>query len=332
MKNKHLKNILKQYEEKRFLAELELDSRKKLLYSQNKRLAEIESELSTSAINVAKLILTSNTDALNDFISLKSTLQEERTQILKSIGKDADFLTLSFSCSSCNDTGYIESSSGSEFCSCLKQELFNIEINKYNMNSLSKENFDNFNLDFYSNTVAPEKYSSEISPRENITHIKKVAKNFIYNIDNPEEKNLLFKGTAGLGKTFLCNCIANELIKQKRTILYQTAPILLDEIISYRLNKPDANPNIINNTLNADLLIIDDLGTENINNMQFTELFNIINTRLLNRHSKISKTIISTNLSLKDIYTKYGERIGSRIVEHYNICTFFGEDIRFKKI
>ena len=81
----------------------------------------------------------------------------------------------------------------------------------------------------------------------------------------------------------------------------------------------------------ASLLIIDDLGTECVNNMKFTELFNIINTRLLNQKN-ITKTIISTNLSLQNLYNTYDERIVSRIVGNYNICYFFGDDIRFKKI
>ena len=67
-----------------------------------------------------------------------------------------------------------------------------------------------------------------------------------------------------------------------------------------------------------------------MNNMKFTELFNIINTRLLNQH-KITKTIISTNLSLQNLYANYDERIVSRLVGNYDICYFFGDDIRFLK-
>ena len=65
--------------------------------------------------------------------------------------------------------------------------------------------------------------------------------------------------------------------------------------------------------------------------MKFTELFNVINTRLLNQNNHITKTIISTNLNLKDLSMKYDERIFSRFVGYYNICRFFGDDIRFKK-
>ena len=87
----------------------------------------------------------------------------------------------------------------------------------------------------------------------------------------------------------------------------------------------------MDNLLNVDLLIIDDLGTETINSMKYTELFTIINTRLLNQSQKITKTIISTNLDLKTIFSVYNERIASRIIGNYNIYKFFGDDIRFKK-
>ena len=83
--------------------------------------------------------------------------------------------------------------------------------------------------------------------------------------------------------------------------------------------------------LNVDLLIIDDLGTESMNNMKFAELFTLINSRLLPQSNKVTKTIISTNLDMNNLSTIYGERMISRFVGSYNICYFFGDDIRFKK-
>ena len=82
--------------------------------------------------------------------------------------------------------------------------------------------------------------------------------------------------------------------------------------------------------LNVDLLIIDDLGTESTNNMKFAELFTLINSRLLPQSNKVTKTIISTNLDMNNLSTIYGERMISRFVGSYNICYFFGDDIRFK--
>lgn len=130
----------------------------------------------------------------------------------------------------------------------------------------------------------------------------------------------------------MSNCIASELIKNGKTVLYQTAPVLLESVIDYKMNKQKtAIDNIYQAVLNVDLLIIDDLGTESLNSMKLSELFTILNTRILNLNNKTTKTIISTNLSIKDIFNTYEERIGSRIAGYYDIYYFFGDDIRFKK-
>ena len=85
------------------------------------------------------------------------------------------------------------------------------------------------------------------------------------------------------------------------------------------------------NILNVDLLIIDDLGTEKISDSKITELVSIINTRLLNQNHKITKTIISTNLSLEDIKAIYSERVFSRISSHFSMVRLTGDDIRIQK-
>lgn len=130
----------------------------------------------------------------------------------------------------------------------------------------------------------------------------------------------------------MSNCIAQELLKKGKTVLYQTAPVLLESVIDYKMNKQkNLSDNIYDSILTADLLIIDDLGTETVNTMKISELFTILNTRILNFNNRITKTIISTNLSIKDIFNIYEERIGSRIAGYYDIYYFFGDDLRFKK-
>ena len=130
----------------------------------------------------------------------------------------------------------------------------------------------------------------------------------------------------------MSNCIANELLKKGKTVLYQTYPVLLESVIDYKMSKNKSSlDNIYNSVLNCDLLIIDDLGTESLNSMKLSELFTILNTRILNLNNKITKTIISTNLDLNDIFRIYEERIGSRIIGYYDIYRFFGEDLRFKR-
>ena len=330
MNNLILSTLLKNYERKRLYAEKDLETRKNKLYNENPRLQQIDDELSKIGISTAKaLIMSNSTELLSELNKKVKILKEEKTDILKKLYLPEDYLTPNYSCKICNDTGYITQNYSSVMCNCLKQEIFNIEYNKSNIANLDKQNFDNFSLEKYSDKIDKEKYNSEISPRDNIKLIKDICYKFIENFDDPNEKNLLFTGNTGLGKTFLSSCIAKEVIQKDKTVLYQTAPIMLDMIIDYKFNKNNQVDTTYKNLLDVDLLIIDDLGTESLNNIKFTELFNIINTRLLNQNNKCLKTIISTNLSLPILNKTYGERITSRLIGNYNICRFFGEDIRF---
>ena len=330
MNNVILSNLLKEYDQRRLKAERDLEFRKNKLYTENPRLQEIDNELSKIGISTAKALILNNSPELLEELNKNITkLKNEKSTILKKLNLPDDYLLPNYLCKLCNDTGYIQDGNNSVMCNCLKQEIYNAEYNKSNISNLKNQNFENFSLDKYSDEVDVQKYNSEISPRENASLIKNICINFINNFDDPNERNLLFTGNTGLGKTFLSSCIAKEMIDRDKTVLYQTAPVMLDTIISEKFNKNNSSNFSYKNLLEVDLLIIDDLGTESLNNMKFTELFNIINTRLLNANNKCLKTIISTNLSLPILNKTYGERITSRLIGNYNICRFFGDDIRF---
>ncbi len=334
MSSSNLKSLLQEYSLRREKAIDDANNRKESLYKANPKLDEIDVALSKEAIRISKLLLASNDPSLLDDLNKKvDELKKQKADILKSLNVSEDFFKPDFSCKICNDTGYITENGSTHMCNCLKQRLFDIEFNKSNISNLKNDNFENFDLHYYSDEVDEGKYKTKLSPRKNIEKIKDICMHFIDNFDNPDEKNLLFTGNTGLGKSFLSSCIANELLKNGKTVLYQTAPVMLDSIIDFRFGKSisnSSNQNICDNILNVDLLIIDDLGTESMNSVKFAELFNIINSRLLNS-GKVTKTIISTNLSLQNLFATYDERIVSRIVGNYNICYFFGDDIRFKK-
>lgn len=332
MNNLNLRVLLNEYDKKRNFAILDADKRKKELYSSYPRLQEIEDEISREAIKTSKLMILNKDNNLLSELNIKiDNLKAKKKNYLNSIKIDENYLKPKYECSICNDTGYVLNTYPSLMCNCLKQKLFDIEYNKSNILNLKNDNFENFNSLYYSEVVDEEKYQKNISPRENIEKIKNASVEFINNFDDVNQKNILFCGNTGLGKSFLSSCIANELLKKGKTVLYQTAPIMLESIIDYRFGKKDSFKDIYDNLLDVDLLIIDDLGTECMNSMKFAELFNIINTRLLNSNSKPIKTLISTNLSLNNLFSAYDERIISRIVGNYNIYYFFGDDIRFKK-
>lgn len=327
MKAKNLQTLLIEYDQKRNKAISDAENRKIKLYSEIPELEKLDNDINSISINTIKSILTSrNSEEPQKLKEKLSILKEKKVSILKKAGKSINDLNPKFECKNCNDTGYIKTDTGSVLCSCIKQKLYNIQYNNSNIYDLQNQNFSKFKFEYYSDKPNFEKYHSNISPRDNMFKIKELCDKFIYNFDDPNENNLLFCGNSGLGKTFLSSCIANELISKGKTVLYQTAPIMLDTIIDYKFGK--SNNDIVKSINNVDLLIIDDLGTETKNNLKITELFTIINSRLLNQNNRITKTIISTNLSLQNLYTTYEERILSRIIGNYTACYFFGDDIR----
>lgn len=130
----------------------------------------------------------------------------------------------------------------------------------------------------------------------------------------------------------MSNCIASKLLENGKNVVYQTAPVLLESVIDYKMNKQkNVDNSFYKSILETDLLIIDDLGSELLNNMKLSELFTIINTRILNLNNKITKTIISTNLNINEFFKLYQDRIGSRIAGYYDIYCFFGDDLRLKR-
>ncbi len=327
--NNNLKSLLIEYDQKRSNAINKANLKKEEFYSKHSDVEKIDNEIKQLSIDAIKFSLLNDKEKLKSINKEIQNAQVKRNNLVEKYGANLKDFNPQFECKKCKDTGYVSTESGNELCSCIKQKLYNLSFNESNIYNLKNQCFDNFDLNVYSNKVDKEKYNSSISPRENINRILKSCHNFIDNFDDAKENNLLFCGNTGLGKTFLSSCIANELIKKGKVVLYQTAPIMLDKIIDYKFGKSDDD--IVKSIYNADLLIIDDLGSETKNNLKITELFNIINSRLLNQNNKITKTIISTNLSLQDLYDTYEERIVSRIIGNYNACYFYGEDIRLQK-
>lgn len=326
-----LKEILKEYEEKRIIAEQKAEEKKNKIFFQYPELQKVENEIHSYAIQSAKFALTSgHTINISDFSKNLEKLKKQKQAILKSLNISEKDLAPIYECNICQDTGYVKKENHIVMCNCLKQRLYNSLYNTSNMGDLEKENFSTFDLNYYSSECSPEKYHSNLSPRENIKKIKTICQDFITNFSSNQQKNLLFTGNTGLGKTFLSNCIAKEILEKGHTVLYQTSQNLLDHIINNRFHSQSSD-NFEQTVLDVDLLIIDDLGTESINSIKLAELFNILNTRILNQNRKLSKTIISTNLTLQDLFAIYDERIVSRLVGYYTICRFFGEDIRFLK-
>lgn len=250
-------------------------------------------------------------------------LEAKKTVLLKNAGYPEDYLETKYVCPDCRDTGFIDGKK----CHCFKQAVVDLVYAQSNIKDrLSEENFDSFDISCYSDAKDAR---LGISPLENMNAVLKTCTDFIKNFDN-SGGNLLFYGHTGVGKTFLSNCIAKELLDTAHTVIYLSAPQLVEVLEKHTFGRdddsetPDEMPEYIND---CDLLIIDDLGTEMNNFFTASRLFSCLNGRQLRKKS----TIISTNLSLDDLQEIYSERIFSRIISNYQITLIIGDDIRIKK-
>lgn len=328
MKESTLKDILTTYERKRDRADSELEKRKTDVYSQIPQIKDIDDEISQIGLKLAKLVLLNPSD--KDSIILESKnkmngLKQLKDELLNKYRVPKGYLDIQYNCSLCKDRGFLKDGYK---CNCLKQEIIN---EAYKMSNLSRmlqsQNFSTFDASVFSTDKTPD---SDISAQENmLRNILPICEGFTFDFDKDNGENLLFYGSTGLGKTFMCNCIAKSLLDKGYLVIYQTAFKMFEIIEDYKFKNVDHHITKDNyeNLFDCDLLIIDDLGTELTNSFTNSELFNILNTRLLSG----KKTIISTNLSPMQLGSDYAQRIFSRIFDRFKMVKFIGNDLRWDK-
>lgn len=325
LKNDQYNQILREYDSRRLKNKHSLDKRIEEAYALIPELKVLEEEIIKVSAQSGRMALRGDDSALGSLKDKSNVLQTRKLKLLAEHGLPADYLEMQYLCMKCKDTGYINN----EKCSCFKQAISDLLYSGSNIKSiLASENFSKFSFRYYSDDYVDETIG--LSPLSNMQKVVAGCRNFIRHFSKNHE-NLLLLGNTGVGKTFLANCIAKELLDLGFTVIYLTAFRLFDILEKYKFGKDENSTYEASNQfeyiLDCDLLIIDDLGTELNNAFTNSQLYLIINERLLRQKS----TIISTNLSLTNINTNYGERVFSRIVSSYNIHRIIGEDIRLHK-
>lgn len=326
MNKQILENLMTEYNKKRLKAAHNADVRKEKLYERLPELEEIETQIKLLSIKLSKLLLLRPDDLEEQIISVKKEIEDyksKRDEVYKDYDIPKNYLEIQYECSKCNDTGFLKNGSK---CSCLNKQIINNLYNMSNMvHMLKRENFDTFDISVFSN----ETYKNEkLTPKQNMYNILQASEDFCNNFYKTNV-NILFYGGTGLGKTFMCNCIAKSLIDREISVLYQTAFSLFEIVENHKFNKQietEQNRIYYNMIFDCDLLIIDDLGTEFNNSFTNAELFNIINGRLITE----KKTIISTNLSLEQLAETYSDRIVSRVFSSFASLKFYGKDLRLE--
>lgn len=297
-----------------------LKLRKNEISKKHPEIIDLDNKIQKLSLQMAVSVLKSNNGerTLDNFKESITDLRVKKCEMLVEKGYNPEYLNLHYNCSKCNDTGFI----GNIKCICYKQKLIKLYYKNSELETAIRfNNFNNFDLNLFSNHKLGEE---KFSPRKNMeNNLEYILKDYIPNFSKIDT-NLLFYGNPGSGKTYLSYCISKAILDMGYLAIYKTSDELIDNLRTIRFNNDSALESLI---LDCDLLIIDDLGAEHLNEFSITELFNIINKRILTN----KKMLISTNLTLPGITKQYNERIASRLIGEFRLCKFYSEDIRIKK-
>jgi DNA replication protein DnaC len=320
-----ISDLLRELESKRDARERVLAERRQQVYTRIPRVRQIDDTLRGTAAAVLRAALEAGDDptaAVERLRDQNLALQQERTRLLLDHGMPADFLEDKPDCPLCGDLGYV----GAVPCKCLKR-MYAARLTAQLSTTLpiANQNFETFRLDYYSDK--PDGRMG-ISARENMEYNLDVCVEYAHHFHR-ESPNLLLFGSAGLGKTFLSTCIAGVVTAAGFSVAYDTAIHVLGSYESVKFGGVDAAEaqRAIRKFEHADLLILDDLGTELSTAFTTSVFYSLINTRLMTRRPMI----INTNLQPNEFEKRYSAAIASRLLGDFTQLRFFGDDIRLQK-
>ena len=248
--------------------------------------------------------------------------KQDLTALLASSGRPADALEPHFTCKKCQDTGTFEGHT----CICvhkLMQKLRREEIES--LSSLSVSSFDTMELRYYPNTM-DDKLGEPVSSYMGslLAELRAYAEEF----DRSSESLMLF-GNAGLGKTHAALAIAGIVLEKDFDVIYVSSPDFFSklEALHFGADPGGEEETLLQTAAGADLLILDDLGTEFNSSFFLSTLYSLLNNRLGAHLPTIVTTNITDGALLEKLYT---EKISSRL-SAFVPCLFAGQDIRSQK-
>ena len=317
---KIMRRALQQFEEDRQAREERFQARRESVFRRQPRLRQIEEEWGSTMSRIITSALRHGTDpgpAVEVLREENLRIQEEKRQLLNQMGLPQDCLDEKPACALCGDTGY----RNGQVCRCLRQYYAREQQKELSrMLDLGSQSFDTFSLDWY-----PQEYDSSFgrSARENMETVYDICADYAHQFGK-RPGNLLLFGAPGLGKTFLSAAIAREVSGNGWSVVYDTAGRIFQRFEAQKFTREEDAGDDVDRVLNCDLLILDDLGTEMTTAFVQSALYQIVNTRLMEKKS----TILNTNLMPGEIARRYSPQLASRIEGEYQILPFFGKDIR----
>ncbi len=289
------------------------------IHAKSPEIAAIDRQLRATGAEVALAVIGMGTEykaKLAEVREKNAHLQAERERLLVALGYPKDYTLPPYECPKCRDSGYVDT----VMCDCMRRELVLAAYESSGLGELMRtQSFDSFDLSYYD-----EKSGDRERMKRNFDMLREYAESF-----HEKSDNLLLCGGTGLGKTHLSTSIARLVIERGFDVYYTCAINMFADFSEARFGqgaeRAAADP--VRYT-NCDLLIIDDLGTETTNQFTISCLYSVIN----NRMNLKRPTIINTNLSGKELQSRYTDRITSRIFGEYKPLLFAGTDVRRQKL
>lgn len=317
------RKIRSAYEEKAEHARDEAKLRRQMLWREIPELKELDTSLSAFGLRIMKSALDGNgsEEAIAELRAENQRLQNTRRALLAAHGYPEDYTDPHYACEACRDTGYC----GIQMCDCMRRALVADGIQRSGLAVLMrKQSFESFSLDYYKGSI--EEMSTM---RKNFKDLHDYAHGFSLNENENAPASLLLLGATGLGKTHLSTAVARVVIERGYDVFYNSAVGMLSDFEYRRFGNGMAQEqDDTARYTEADLLIIDDLGTEVVNQFTVSCLYYVINTRL----NLQKPTIINTNLTPAELRKTYADRISSRLMGEFVMVRFCGVDVRRQKL
>ena len=290
-------------------------------YARVPRIREIDIQLRRTMAKAAQAAFLQGSDGRAEMDAVREenlSLQRERARLTAEYFEEG-YLDDSPICTSCGGSGYV----GSNMCECLRELCRQEQKKEISILSGSRESFNQFRLDYYSDRFDPNFGASHrMIMDKNFQTCRRYALTF-----SQAAGNLLFVGGTGLGKTFLSACIARTVADRGYSVAYETAGRLFGKLEQAKFAPTEESRREAAKLMECDLLIVDDLGTEMPGQFVTAALYSLLNDRILEG----KPMVISTNLNVDEMARRYSPQIASRLHGGFNRLTFVGDDIRIQK-
>lgn len=313
-RKENLREVKQRYTEKRAKALGIAKARLDEMHRKYPDLAGIDAALAETGMRLVEAI-SLGADGITERVAAirqdNEKLQQDRAEMLVFYGYPADYTDVHYECPLCEDTGY----RGTAMCACMKRALSLLALESAGLAPLARtQRFETFSLAYYQG-------DDRITMQKNYEICRDYAATF-----GKGAESLLFLGKTGLGKTHLSTSIAVSVIDKGYDVVYASAPSLFLSLEAEKFGRDAEIP--LGEVEDADLFILDDLGSENPSPLHVNFLYQLVNARMVAG----KPTIINTNLTVREIKERYTDRVASRLLGEYLVLGFVGQDIRMQKI